>query len=56
MNIRQARKAAGLTQAELGELVGLDQSGISRIEQGKRPVTVDLLLVIAKAVGQPRRY
>ncbi|MFC2992934.1 helix-turn-helix domain-containing protein [Halomonas tibetensis] len=53
MNIRKARKAAGLTQIELAERVGCDQSMISRIEQGKRPVTVDMLKVIAQAVGMP---
>lgn len=53
MNLRKARKAAGLTQAELAQRVGCDQSMISRIEQGKRPMTVDMLKVIARAVDLP---
>lgn len=47
MNIREARKRAGFNQAELGALVGLDQSGISRLERGERPVTLDTLRQIA---------
>lgn len=51
MNIREARKRAGLSQIQLAELVGMDQSGISRIERGERPVTVDMLKAIAQALG-----
>ncbi len=51
MNIRAARKAAGLTQAQLAQQVGWDQSVISRIELGKRSVTVKMLKVIAYAVN-----
>lgn len=51
MNIRDARRRAGLSQARLAELVGVDQSGISRIERGQRPVTVDMLKAIAAALG-----
>ena len=53
MNIREARKRAGLTQAALAERIGLDQSGVSRIERGERPVTVDVLVAIARALGVP---
>ena len=51
MNIRDARRRAGLSQQALGERVGLDQSGISRIERGERPMTVDTLKAIASALG-----
>ena len=51
MDIRAARKAAGLTQAQLAQQVGCDQSVISRIEKGKRSVTVEMLKVIAYAVN-----
>ena len=51
MNIKDARRLAGLSQAELGNRVGLDQSGISRIENGSRPVTVGMLKALAKALG-----
>ena len=50
MNIKEARRHAGLSQAELGMRVGLDQSGISRIENGTRPLTVELLKAIANVL------
>jgi len=49
--IRIARTRAGLTQKQLAELVGRDQSEISRIEAGKTALTVPLLLSVAKALG-----
>lgn len=51
MNIKDARKQASLSQAELGKRVGLDQSGISRMERGERPITVEMLKMLAKALG-----
>lgn len=54
--IRAARIRARLTQQQLAELVGRDQSEISRIEAGKTALTVPLLLNLAKALGvQPGR-
>ena len=37
--IARAREIAGLSQAELGELVGLSQTALSRIESGQRQLT-----------------
>jgi transcriptional regulator with XRE-family HTH domain len=34
--LRKARKERGLTQAELGELAGLDQTTVSKVEKGGR--------------------
>lgn len=51
--IRRARVRAGLTQAELAQRVGRDQSEISRIEAGKTALTVPLLLRLARALGVP---
>jgi transcriptional regulator with XRE-family HTH domain len=51
MFIREARINANLSQAELGRRVGLDQSGISRLERGLRPVTVAMLKLLAAALG-----
>lgn len=45
--IKEARKAAGLTQKELGAVVGKGESTISEWESGKRSPEVDLLSVIA---------
>jgi len=53
MNLKQAREQAGLTQIELAERVGCDQSVISRIESGQRALTLDRLKSIAKALGVP---
>lgn len=53
MDIREARKRAGFNQAELGALVGLDQSGISRLERGERPITLDTLRQLARVMNIP---
>jgi transcriptional regulator with XRE-family HTH domain len=50
--IRAARNYKGLTQAELGERVGLSQKRISQIELGSGTTSV-LIYRIAKALGQP---
>lgn len=50
--LREARKRAGLTQGELAQAVGLDQSAISRVENGA-PATSSVLARIADAVGEP---
>ena len=47
MDIREARKALNLTQAELAEMLGVDHSAISRYETGA--VTPDKRTLIALA-------
>src|SRR3979490_1551095 len=49
--LQQARTARGLTQAELGVLVGLPQSHISKIERGETDFQWTTLEQIANAVG-----
>jgi transcriptional regulator with XRE-family HTH domain len=51
VSIREARINANLSQAELGRQIGLDQSGISRLERGQRPMTVAMLKALASALG-----
>jgi transcriptional regulator with XRE-family HTH domain len=51
MTLQEARTARGLTQAELGSLVGLPQSHISKIERGESDVQWTTLEQIANAVG-----
>jgi len=51
MEIRQVRKKAGFTQAQLSEATGIDQASISRIENGKQGVTLDYLQRMARALG-----
>lgn len=49
--LQEARTARGLTQAELGTLVGLPQSHISKIERGETNFQWTTLEQIANAVG-----
>jgi ribosome-binding protein aMBF1 (putative translation factor) len=44
------RRALGLSQAELAELVNTTQSAIARLESGGRPPRIDTLLRIANAL------
>jgi HTH-type transcriptional regulator/antitoxin HipB len=49
-HLRSFRKARGLTQAELGRLVGIDQPRITRIERSPGRVSVDTLLQLLTAL------
>ena len=49
--LQEARTGRGLTQAELGTLVGLPQSHISKIERGETDFQWTTLEQIANAVG-----
>jgi transcriptional regulator with XRE-family HTH domain len=44
----ELRKAAGLNQKELGEVLGLSQKAISTIESGSRSTTIDKLVILAE--------
>lgn len=46
--IRQFRKAAGLSQAQLGAKIGIHQTHVGNIENGDRPLTLDYARRIAK--------
>jgi transcriptional regulator with XRE-family HTH domain len=48
--IRRARLARGLTQAQLADQAGLTQSQLSRIESELHPTTRDVLRRIATAL------
>lgn len=47
--------AAGITQAELAELVGVDRAYISGLEQGNRNATIVSLWHVAQALEAPIR-
>lgn len=49
-NIKKARKAAGVTQKELAEAVGVYQKDISRWENGERTPSVEAIAGICKAL------
>jgi transcriptional regulator with XRE-family HTH domain len=50
MRIREVRKSRGITQAQLGSRIGLPQCEISRIERGRRTLSVPRLCSIAAAL------
>jgi transcriptional regulator with XRE-family HTH domain len=50
-NVRRLRIAAGLSQAELAERMGVDRAYVSGLELGQRNPTVLTLWHIAKALG-----
>src|SRR2546423_995207 len=49
--IRQARRRAGLTQAELAGRVGTTQSAVARWERGASRPTVERLQTLVEACG-----
>lgn len=58
--IRAARKRAGLTQAELGQRMGLSQKRISAVERDPASLSFDQLLKLCSLLGmelllQPRK-
>ncbi|MFG3048159.1 helix-turn-helix domain-containing protein [Streptomyces sp. NPDC048241] len=53
LQIRAARRAAGLTQIQLGELIGCDHKTISRWENGHTVIDINDLLLVADALDVP---
>lgn len=54
-SIRNARKANNLTQAQLGERVGVQAAQISKIESG-RNLTIATIVRILKALGMSAEF
>lgn len=54
--LRDARKAAGLTMAQLGAAVGLSAAAISRYELEQREPALDILSRIADILGVSVSY
>ncbi|MHC2699813.1 transcriptional regulator with XRE-family HTH domain [Bradyrhizobium liaoningense] len=50
-NVRQLRKAAGLSQEELAHEADLDRTYISQVERQQRNVTITVLARLAAALG-----
>jgi len=48
--IRQTRKERHLTQSQLGELIGVQKSQISRIENNAKNVTIETILRVFRAL------
>ena len=49
--IRSMRKAAGLTQEQLGKLAGIGVTHISRLEHGRRRPSVDAIKALARVLA-----
>jgi len=49
-HLRSFRKARGLTQAQLGRMLGIDQSRIARVERNPDRVSVRTLLELLAAL------
>lgn len=51
LRLRAARKAAGLSQTELGERAGLHRVTVARLEAGKHDITFTSLVQLAEALS-----
>ena len=49
--LRRLRNENGLNQTELAAKIGLDSAGLSKIENDKKALNLDKLLLIAKALN-----
>lgn len=50
MNLKEIREAKGMTQEELGKLVGMSRGNVSNIESGRRNPSVGILKKLAAAL------
>ena len=50
-SIRDTRRKQQLTQEQLGSIIGLDRSIISRVERGKCNPTFDTIMLISEGLG-----
>ncbi len=51
--IKEARKARGMTQMKLSELIGVSYQQVQKYEKGSDNISVERLKQIAKAVNAP---
>jgi transcriptional regulator with XRE-family HTH domain len=51
--IKEYRKASGLSQEQLAEMIGIEQKHVSRLEVGKSYPTIDRLEKISTALNVP---
>ncbi len=51
ITLRGLRNREGLTQKDLGEIIGVEQTNISKMERGKRQIGKNIAMRIAKAFG-----
>ena len=51
INLKAARKKAGLTQKDLAALAGLSQNYIAQIECGRRAPSLEVLVMLAESIN-----
>lgn len=49
--IKEARKAQGLTQKELGKKLGISEGAVNRYESGSRNLSIEVLFKIANVLN-----
>jgi transcriptional regulator with XRE-family HTH domain len=49
--VRTLRTNAGMTQAELGDAIGLSRTSITNLEQGRQAIPTDTLVRILYTLG-----
>lgn len=49
--VAELRTAAGETQTQLGELLGIGQSGVSKVERGERALSARELAILSDHFG-----
>jgi Zn-dependent peptidase ImmA (M78 family)/DNA-binding XRE family transcriptional regulator len=54
--VRRAREARRISQVELAQALGISQAAISNLESGARPIRVDELVTISRALGEELDY
>lgn len=54
--IRELRKSLGLTAVDLGSLTGVSQSQLSKIENGKVPISIAALTSLSRILDRPLSY
>ena len=54
--VREARKAAGLTQEEMGDKLGMSRGGYGLLETGSRTITLEDLFNLSRILGWPVEY
>jgi transcriptional regulator with XRE-family HTH domain len=53
LNLRRARKAAGLSQEDVGFRAGLHRTAVSQLERGERVPRADSVIRLAGVLGIP---
>lgn len=53
LDLRSARKSAGVSQADVADALGVSQTTVSAWERGRIEISIGNLIDYAKAIGAP---